>query len=129
MIDEEQADLRRCDILSESDFRADRYRRDKRMSFPHWCCTACFHSAAVPKSIGDRVPALPGLSRHRSGYRTQAGEIDLIAWDGEVLVFVEVKARSARELLPKMPSASRKQQRMIRAAHMAISLPRRRLHD
>src|SRR5436309_2101206 len=28
-----------------------------------------------------------------SGYRTKAGEVDVIAWDGDILVFVEVKAR------------------------------------
>jgi putative endonuclease len=35
-----------------------------------------------------------GLRVLRRGYRTDQGEIDLIALDGTVVVFVEVKARS-----------------------------------
>src|SRR3954469_5058386 len=50
-----------------------------------------------------------------SGYRTKAGEADVIAWGGPVLVFFEVKARQNAEP-PEDSVGARKQQRVIRAA-------------
>ena len=50
-----------------------------------------------------------------SGYRTKDGEVDVIAWDGDVLVFVEVKARQSPEP-PEDSVGHRKQRRIIRAA-------------
>jgi len=50
-----------------------------------------------------------------SGYRDKAGEIDVIAWEDDVLVFIEVKARRNAEP-PEDAVGLRKQQRMIRAA-------------
>ena len=41
------------------------------------------------------------------GYRTRQGEIDLIARDGDTLVFVEVKAQTRRECPPR-PSRPKK---------------------
>src|SRR5678809_1644146 len=41
--------------------------------------------AAYLRSLGFRIVA--------SGYRTPEGEVDLVAWDCDQLVFVEVKAR------------------------------------
>lgn len=35
-----------------------------------------------------------GLRIVERNYRTARGEIDLVAWDGDVLVFVEVRTRS-----------------------------------
>ena len=55
-----------------------------------------------------------------SGYRVSGGEIDVIAWDGEVLVFVEVKARQNRER-PEDSVGFKKQRRMIRAAQAYLS--------
>ena len=65
-------------------------------------------------------------ARHlvREGYRvvarnvrTRRGEIDIVAYDGDALVFIEVKARR-RTLFGEAAWAvdRRKQQRMIRAA-------------
>ncbi len=54
------------------------------------------------------------------GYRTQGGEIDVVAWDGAMLVFVEVKARHNSDP-PEDSVGYRKRQRMIRAAHAYIS--------
>ena len=49
-------------------------------------------------------------------YRSRFGEIDLIAWDGDVLCFVEVKTRTDTEYgLPREFVGPKKQQR-IRAA-------------
>jgi putative endonuclease len=74
--------------------------------------------AAYLRSVGYRVIG--------SGYRTRAGEIDLIAWDGDTLVFVEVKAlRSAAS--PEDAVGYRKQQRVMRAAKSYIT--RYRLHE
>src|SRR5216117_3583796 len=61
-----------------------------------------------------------------SPYRTKTGEVDVIAWDGDILVFVEVKARRNAE--PGEDSVGfEKQQRIIRAAQAYIS--RHRLHS
>ena len=63
--------------------------------------------AGYLRSIGFRVIA--------SGYRTRSGEVDLIAWDGDVLVFVEVKALHS-SAAPEAAVGRRKQQRVIKAA-------------
>lgn len=52
-------------------------------------------------------------------YRTRSGsgEIDLVAWHGETLVFVEVKTRSTAEFgEPEAAVDAEKQQRLHRAA-------------
>lgn len=51
-------------------------------------------------------------------YRTKMGEIDIIAREGEVLVFVEVKSRSAGGLYgnPKYAVNRAKQRRISKAA-------------
>ena len=48
------------------------------------------------------------------GYRTRLGEIDLIARDGDTLVFVEVKAR--RQGVPAEAVTPEKQRRITLAA-------------
>ncbi|MDG3005292.1 YraN family protein [Paludisphaera mucosa] len=55
-----------------------------------------------------------GLRVLRRGYRTAHGEIDLIARDGDVLVFVEVKAR--RRGVPAEAVTVEKQRRLTLAA-------------
>ena len=50
-------------------------------------------------------------------YRTKFGELDIVAKEGEVLVFVEVKTRIGREYgLPQEAVDFRKQNKIIRAA-------------
>jgi putative endonuclease len=61
-----------------------------------------------------------------SGYRTKGGEVDVIAWDGPVLVFVEVKARQNQEP-PEDSVGLHKQKRVIRAAQAYLTA--HRLHD
>ena len=63
-------------------------------------------------SLGFRIVA--------SGYRVHEGEVDLIAWDGDQLVFIEVKARHS-DAPPEDAVGFRKQQRIIRAARSYIS--------
>ena len=70
------------------------------------------------RSAGYRVVA--------SGYRTRGGEVDVIAWEGNVLVFIEVKARQNADP-PQDAVGFRKRQRIIQAAHTYIS--RHRLDD
>jgi putative endonuclease len=55
-----------------------------------------------------------GLRVLLRGYRTPSGEIDLIARDGETLVFVEVKAR--RQGVPAEAVTTEKQLRITLAA-------------
>jgi putative endonuclease len=55
-----------------------------------------------------------------SGYRAKGGEVDVIAWEGNVLVFVEVKARQSAEP-PEDAVGFAKQQRVIRAAKAYLS--------
>jgi len=70
------------------------------------------------RSIGYRIVS--------SGYRAKGGEVDVIGWEGDVLVFVEVKARQNADP-PEDAVGFRKQQRVIRAAQAYIS--KHRLHD
>src|SRR5262245_57043475 len=68
--------------------------------------------AAYLRSLGFRVVA--------SGYRTRSGEVDLIAWDGDVLVFVEVKSRRSADP-PEDVVGLRKQRRIASAAGSYIA--------
>jgi putative endonuclease len=61
-----------------------------------------------------------------SGYRVKGGEVDVIAWDHDVLVFVEVKARKNSDP-PQDAVGIKKQQRVIRAARAYMT--KHRLHD
>lgn len=61
-------------------------------------------------------------------FRVAQGEIDLIAWHGDVLVFVEVKTRGGTGYgSPWEAVVPRKQARMARAA--LVYLARRRMHE
>ena len=59
------------------------------------------------RSLGYRLLASP--------FRTRQGEIDIVAEDGDCLVFVEVKARR-RDPNPEDSVTSKKQRRIARAA-------------
>ena len=61
------------------------------------------------------------------GWRTRFGEVDLVALDGDTLVFVEVKARSSGAFGPAEAAVhARKQGRIARAA---LAYLQRRRHD
>src|SRR5262249_33723560 len=62
----------------------------------------------------------------KSSFRPKGGEVDVIAWEGEILVFVEVKARQTIEP-PEDAVGFKKQQRIIRAAQAYLS--KHRLHE
>ena len=74
--------------------------------------------AGYLRSIGFRVVG--------SGFRTRAGEVDLIAWDGDTLVFVEVKSLRS-DAPPEAAVGFRKQQRVKKAARAYLA--RHRQHE
>lgn len=52
-----------------------------------------------------------------SGYRCRFGEIDLIAWDGDILCFVEVKTRTGTDVaLPREYVTKSKQSKLKKTA-------------
>ena len=53
---------------------------------------------------------LQGLQVLQRRFRSRAGEIDLIALDGDCLVFIEVRARRSRRFGGAMASVDRKKQ-------------------
>ena len=55
-----------------------------------------------------------------SPYRTKTGEADVVAWDGDTLVFIEVKARKNTDP-PEDSVGIQKQQRIIRAANAYVA--------
>lgn len=62
------------------------------------------------------------------GYRTRHGEIDVVAWHGGTLVFVEVRCRSGEGCGAAAESVTRAKQR--RVARMAVDyLARHDLYD
>jgi putative endonuclease len=67
-----------------------------------------------------------GFKLVASSFRVREGEVDLIAWEKEILVFVEVKSRRG----PDPPEAAvgyTKQRRVIRAAKAYVN--KYRLHE
>lgn len=77
-------------------------------------------SAAVgqdAEALARRYLTAKGFRVIAANKRTKGGELDLIAWDDEVLVFVEVKARaSSSRGLPEEAVDQRKQKRLVAAA-------------
>lgn len=56
------------------------------------------------------------------GYRSRYGEIDLIAWDGDVLCFVEVKTRTNLDMaLPRECVTPQKQNKLRKTARMYLA--------
>lgn len=74
----------------------------------------------------ERMLADAGLAILHRNYRCRQGEIDLIAQDGDTLVFVEVRSRSRQDYGSAADSITpAKQRRIIAAArHYLASLPR-----
>jgi len=69
------------------------------------------------EALARRYLEARGLKVVEANKRTKGGELDLVAWDREVLVFVEVKGRSdTRYGRPEEAVDQRKQRRLIQAA-------------
>jgi putative endonuclease len=80
------------------------------------------------EDIAERYVRKQGYRIVERNYRCRGGELDLIALDGKVVVFIEVKARTDNRFGTPLESVHRwKQQRMIRAA--LVFLSQHRLHD
>jgi putative endonuclease len=63
-----------------------------------------------------------GYRLDATNVRNEAGEIDVIAWHGETLCFIEVKARSSPEFGPAVEAVTpRKQRRIARAAALHLA--------
>ena len=66
-----------------------------------------------------------GLEVVARNYRTRLGEIDLVARDGDVLVFVEVRLRSSDRFGDAMESIdARKRRRIVAAARQFLAAVR-----
>lgn len=87
------------------------------------------------KSIGDDFEEQAvqwlqghGLRLQERNFRAPSGELDIIAWDGALLVFIEVRARSHRGYAGAAASVSpAKRRRIVRTA--ALYLQQRRWRD
>lgn len=104
----------------------------------HWLCSLARKMAGVVRRRAPSEYSIEELGRageeyaarylRRLGFRIVArgvryarGELDLVAWDGSTLVFVEVKTRiSGRRGLPSEAVDQRKQRRMTRAAMLYL---------
>ena len=60
-----------------------------------------------------------GYRIQQQNYRCRRGEIDIIAWDGATLVFVEVKTKSQTAFGPPQAMVHRRKQQTI--AHVAMT--------
>ncbi|MCS7206628.1 MAG: YraN family protein [Dehalococcoidia bacterium] len=62
-----------------------------------------------------------GWSTYARNYRTPWGEIDLVMWDGAVLVLVEVRARRSRAFgSPEESLTHRKRMHLLRSAQQVV---------
>jgi len=88
--------------------------------------TAAQRSGDAAEDRAARFLERCGLRLVARNYRTRQGEIDLIAHDGAVLVFVEVRMRSAKRFGDGAETVDwRKQRRLVAAArHYLMRLGR-----
>ena len=70
--------------------------------------------------LGESGEAIAARALRRAGYRILAerytcplGEVDLVARDGDTLVFVEVKTRSSADRYPPGEAVDRRKQRQV----------------
>lgn len=81
------------------------------------------------KSLGDFGETYAVAHLTRSGYRVigtkvrlDRGEVDIVAWDGGTLTFIEVRTRRGRRFgLPEESINHRKAQRMARLAYQYMA--------
>ncbi len=84
--------------------------------------TAAQASGSDAEQLAENCLVRAGLEIVARNYRTRFGEIDLIARDGQTLVFVEVRLRSNPRFGGAAASIdSHKRARIISAAHQFLS--------
>jgi putative endonuclease len=84
--------------------------------------TAAQSSGASAEQSAENCLVRAGLEIVARNYRTRFGEIDLVARDGETLVFVEVRMRSSERFGGAAASIdSHKRSRIVSAAHQFLS--------
>lgn len=89
---------------------------------------------AAQRGIGGEVRARKhlehnGLALLDAGWRCRLGELDLVMIDGQTLVFVEVRARQAGNVVSAIESIDRsKQNRFVRAARAWLAAHAERAH-
>jgi putative endonuclease len=84
----------------------------------------------IPKTRGTLAEKWVSSQLIQQGYRIEAtnrrlagGEIDIICWDGPVLVFLEVKSRSSNKYgLPEEAVDQHKRARLVAAAQAYLAL-------
>src|SRR5688572_4744119 len=94
--------------------------------------TCCGRPVDHRQSLGKRGEELACAELEKRGYlivdrrfRTRCGELDIVARDGVVLVFVEVKARSGSNFGTPLESVTwQKQQRLSRMAASYLCVKR-----
>lgn len=81
-----------------------------------------------PRELAEQGENLAATHLRRGGlkiiarnFRCEAGEVDIIARDGKVLVFVEVKAREAAESAPETAVDAQKRGRVTGAAKVYLA--------
>ncbi|MFQ5329751.1 MAG: YraN family protein [Thermodesulfobacteriota bacterium] len=67
-------------------------------------------AAAALKGVGYRIV--------KRNYRCRSGEVDIVAIDGKIVVFVEVKTRSSEEYGPPQLGVDKRKQRQLSRAAM-----------
>lgn len=90
--------------------------------------TSLFKQKPQPDVLGDRGENLAarhlrdeGLKILERNFRSPVGEIDIIARDGDTLVFVEVKTRSYDDPMPEDQVNQAKQHQITKAARFYLS--------
>jgi putative endonuclease len=77
---------------------------------------------AAGEALAERFLAARGIATVRRNFRCRGGEIDLIAVDGETLVFVEVRVRARNDFGGARASIDyHKQRRILRAAKFYLA--------
>ena len=80
------------------------------------------------EAVASAALARRGYRIVERNYRSRWGELDVVAYDGDTLVFVEVKARRGAQFGdPAFAVDRRKQRRLVRLAQQYLS--RRRLGE
>ncbi|MDA8018032.1 MAG: YraN family protein [Thermoanaerobaculia bacterium] len=74
------------------------------------------------ESDAERYLEAQGYRTVQRNFSCRDGEIDRIAWEGETLCFVEIKARVGRRFGSAVESISRaKRRRLVKAAHWYLA--------